>query len=308
MSERGEPFSLICDAEGIRLDIFLSERLSLTRTKAKGMIEGGFVHIQGKIPKPSMKTKKGMEIEGEIPEEEPLSLIPQAIPLDIIYEDEYLIAINKPKNMVVHPSLGHKESTLLNAVLGYLGIPDQTPLEGSVSPRPYLIHRLDKDTTGVILVSKNMAVRELFSTLFKNREVKKTYRAIVEGLFKEKEGTIEGNIGRHPGDRKRMAVLKEGGREALTSYRVLEETTKFSYLEIYPKTGRTHQIRVHMAHIGHPVVGDEMYGKTGKHEAERTMLHAFRIEFIHPVKNIPVSIEAPIPEDMVSFIMESKKG
>jgi len=305
---KGETFSLICDKEDIRLDVFLSEKLSITRTMAKGMIESGYVHIPGKIPKPSMKTKYSMRIDGQIPEEEPISLVPQALPLDIIYEDEYFLAINKPKGMVVHPSLGHKESTLLNAVLGYLRVNPLSLANETANIRPYLIHRLDKGTTGVILVAKDIMIRELFSGLFKRREVKKTYRAIVEGILLEKEGVIEGNIGRHPVDRKRMAVLKEGGRDAITYFKVLERVGEYTYIEAYPKTGRTHQIRVHLAHRGHPIVGDEMYGKKAKHETERTMLHALKIEFVHPVKHIPIEIEAEVPEDMVGFIMKYKDG
>jgi 23S rRNA pseudouridine1911/1915/1917 synthase len=288
-----------------------------------------------------------MEVEGEIPEEEPLSLTPQAIPLEILYEDEYFIAVNKPKDMVVHPSFGHKEGTLVNAVLGYLGeevassglqvagCSSQSEAEESSSPqssvpllrrdrlspppssgqaqsrlgsvRPGIVHRLDKGTTGVILVAKDSKTQETLSALFKGRAVRKTYRAVLEGVMEKGQGDIEGSIGRHPIDRKKMAVLKKGGREASTSYRVVEKLYGFTYVEAYPKTGRTHQIRVHLSHIGHPVAGDDAYGRKAKHAADRPLLHAHRIEFTHPVKGIPVSIEAPIPEDMIEFIAKNKR-
>lgn len=324
----------------IRLDIFLSEKLSLTRTKVKDMIDGGHVRVNGNVPKPSLKIKASMEITGEIPAEEPLELTPENIPLEILYEDEYLLAVNKPAGMVVHPSFGHSSGTLVNAILAYLdkgsGFRDQgsghgpaslaaeidirypdsrfaTPQHGISSHvlhptshgsavRPGIVHRLDKGTTGVILIAKDSKTQEMLSDLFKERTVKKTYRAIVEGNAKHMEWTIEGNIGRHPVERKKMALLRTGGRTAETGFRVLKTLGRFTYLEAYPKTGRTHQIRVHLAHAGYPIVGDEIYGKKAKTQTSRALLHAFRIEFTHPVKNIPLKIEAPIPADMEEFV------
>jgi len=325
-------FHIICDREDIRLDVFLSEKLSITRTKAKDMIEGSNVHVDGKIPKPSLKIKKSMEIEGEIPEEKPLSLAPEDIPLDILYEDEYFLAINKPANMVVHPSFGHSSGTLVNAVLSHLGQrkngKNNDRCAGTTAAlgrplrwdekvsiihhpssiglydrgvRPGIVHRLDKGTTGAILVAKDSKTQEMLSHLFKERSVKKTYRAIVEGEAKKEQWTVEGNIGRYPVERKKMAVLKAGGREAETSFKILKKLGGFTYLEAYPKTGRTHQIRVHLAHVGYPIVGDEAYGKKAKTLASRPLLHAYRIEFTHPIKNISVKIEAPVPADMEEF-------
>ncbi len=315
----GDAFKIVCDRDNLRLDAFLAEKLDLTRTKIKSMIEGGHVQVAGKVPKPSLKIKSGMEIEGEIPEEEPLSLTPEAIPLDILYEDEYFLAINKPKDMVVHPSFGHNEGTLVNAVLAYLGNAECGVRSAEARPfhsefriphsefmRPGIVHRLDKGTTGVILVAKDSKTQETLSALFKRRDVRKTYRAIVEGVMEREQGAIEGSIGRHPVDRKKMAVLKEGGRESSTAYRVLEKLNGFTYVEAYPKTGRTHQIRVHLSHIGHPVAGDEIYGRKAKHAADRPLLHAFRIEFAHPVTGVSVSIEAPVPQDMVEFIEKNR--
>ena len=325
-------FHIICDQEDIRLDVFLSEKLLITRTKVKDMVEGGHVRVNGKTPKASLKIKKSMEIEGVIPEEEPLSLVPENIPLEVLYEDEYFLAINKPADMVVHPSFGHSSGTLVNAVLAYLEQPgtghgaegtanerrcgsgdygdkNLEPRTSNLEPahasvRPGIVHRLDKGTTGVILVAKDSKTQEMLSHLFKERSVKKTYRAIVEGNTKKEQWTVEGNIGRHPVERKKMAVLKTGGRTAETSFKVLKMLRGFTYLEAYPKTGRTHQIRVHLAHGGYPIVGDETYGKKAKALMPRPLLHAYRIEFIHPVKNIPVKIEAPVPVDMEEFIRE----
>ena len=233
--------------------------------------------------------------------------------------------------MVVHPSFGHSSGTLVNAVLNYLKQPGtghgaegtanerdeseqlwkKNPEPGTsnlepacASVRPGIVHRLDKGTTGVILVAKDSKTQEMLSYLFKERNVKKTYRAIVEGNAKKEQWTVEGNIGRHPVERKKMAVLKTGGRTAETSFKVLKVLRGFTYLEAYPKTGRTHQIRVHLAHAGYPIVGDEAYGRKAKTVAPRPLLHAYRIEFIHPVNNIPVKIEAPVPIDMEEFIKE----
>ena len=298
-------FSLIVDDESKRLDVYLSEKLSLTRTRVKGMIEGGHVRLGGKVPKPSAKLKKGAALEGEIPPEEPLSLMPEAIPLHILYEDEFILAVDKPEGMVVHPSFGHREGTLVNAVLAYLGeekLKGGAVEAGAPNQRPGIVHRLDKGTTGVILIAKDMKTQEKLSSLFKDRAVRKTYRAIVEGVIKKDEGAIEGRIGRHPVDRKKMAVLKEKGREAVTGYKVIKRMKEFTYVEAYPKTGRTHQIRVHLAHIGHPIVGDETYGKKAKRLAGRPLLHAYAINFGHPMKEGAVSIAAPIPADIEEFV------
>jgi len=321
-------FRIRSDEEGKRLDTFLSGKLSVTRTKIKEMFEEGHVRIAGRIPKPSLTTKIGMEIEGEIPEERPLVLTPQDIPLDILYEDDFFLAVNKPKGMVVHPSFGHKEGTLVNAILSYLGgaaghgpwstEASETPTDEvcvSCPPfscfatqdrvftaRPGIVHRLDKGTTGVILVAKDPKTQEMLSDLFKERAVEKTYRTITEGLPERDDGVVEGNIGRHPANRKKMAVLTRGGRSAVTRFKVIQRLQGYAYIEVYPRTGRTHQIRVHLAHIGHPVVGDETYGKRAKHLCDRPLLHAYRIAFLHPVSGSQVVIEAPVPDDMEKFI------
>ena len=276
--------------------MYLAEALSLTRAKVQGLIAGGHVRISNKVPKPSMKVKRGMEIEGELVTEEPTSLSPENIPLTILYEDDYLLAINKPVDMVVHPSCGHRSGTLVNAILSHLegrrssnrfpqatawkssrarraedcGAPGALPLEGATrapltnNQRPGIVHRLDKDTTGVILVAKDPKTQEALSSQFHDRKVEKIYRAVVEGSVKKEEDVIEGSMGRHPTLRKKMALLAKGGRYSMTRFKVIRRLRGFTYLEVYPKTGRTHQIRVHMASIGHPIVGDELYGKKAK--------------------------------------------
>ncbi len=282
------------------------------------MIDGGHVRVDGRMPKPAMRLKERMEIAGEIPREEALDVAPEEIPLDVLYEDDHFLAINKPAGMVVHPSFGHSSGTLVNAVLGYLG-EKQVMGDGSwatgneegagtvAGMRPGIVHRLDKGTTGVILVARDIRTQERLSGLFKDRKVQKTYRAVVEGVPGPDSWTVEGNIGRHPVERKKMAVLRSGGRQAKTGFKVLERLEGFSYVEAYPTTGRTHQIRVHLNHTGYPIVGDETYGRRAKRLAARPLLHAYRIEFVHPVTLKPVAIEAPVPADMIDFV-EKHRG
>jgi len=292
-------FNIVAKDEGKRLDVYISQLFSITRTKAKMLIDSNYITVDGKTTKPSIKVKKGMCIKGEIPEEEPLSIEAQEIPLNIIYEDDHILAINKPFGMVVHPSFGHKDKTLVNAVLAHFNV---TCPENVSIPRAGIVHRLDKDTTGVILIAKDSKTQDMLSTMFKKREILKQYRAVVEGIIREDTIIIEGNIGRHPIERKKMAVLKTGGREAITIVKVLERLKGFTYVEVYPKTGRTHQIRVHLSHKGHPVVGDKTYGKRAKHVSERILLHAYKLDFIHPLKHFPISLWAPVPDDIEAFI------
>jgi 23S rRNA pseudouridine1911/1915/1917 synthase len=284
-----------------------------------------------------------MEIEGELVTEEPTSLSPENIPLTILYEDDYLLAVNKPVDMVVHPSCGHRSGTLVNAILSHLErpfipadpridshepargnlssehgepgtrlrvreAPGALPLEGATraplidNQRPGIVHRLDKDTTGVILVAKDPKTQEALSAQFHDRKVEKIYRAVVEGSVKKEEDVIEGSMGRHPTLRKKMALVAKGGRYSMTRFKVIRRLQGFTYLEVYPKTGRTHQIRVHMASIGHPIVGDDLYGKKAKRLAARPLLHAYKILIEHPVRKAPLRVEAPIPQDFEEFI------
>lgn len=291
-------FHILVDVDDVRVDTFLSEKLSLTRNRIKTLIEGGHVRSGAKPVKPSLKVKKSMEIEGEIIPDETVSLSPEIIPLDIIYEDEYLLAVNKPRDMVVHPSFGHYKGTLVHAMLGYLGERG----EFDDTERPGIVHRLDKDTTGVILLAKDSKTQEALSRQFSQRSVEKVYRAVVEGVVKKEEDTIEGDIGRHPKERKRMAIVRRGGRYSLSRYKVIRRFSDSSYLEVYPSTGRTHQIRVHLSSIGHPIVGDTVYTRKSRKGVDRPLLHAYKISFDHPVTNKRITLEAPIPDDVGGFI------
>jgi len=291
-----DKFRLRSDKDNVRIDVYLSERLDLPRSKVKRLIEEGHVRVEGRRPKSSFKVRKEMEIEGEITREEPTLLTPEDIPIGILYEDDYLLVIDKPKDMVVHPSLGHRRGTLVNAILNYVREADQG------DERPGIVHRLDKGTTGVIIVAKDRRTQEKLSRQFHERSVEKTYRAIVEGVVRDDEGVVEGDIGRHPRDRKRMSLVAKGGRYSFSRFKVLKRLRGFTYVEVYPKTGRTHQIRVHLSHVGHPIVGDDLYGKGAKKLADRPLLHAYRIVFDHPVRPCKVSVEAPVARDIEAFV------
>ena len=298
-SRMDDSFRFLSDEDDVRIDIYLSARLSLPRSRIKSLIEDGHVRVENKTTKPSFKLKKNLVIEGEIAQEEASSLVAEDIPVTILFEDDYLLVINKPADMVVHPSLGHRGGTLVNAMLGYLNEKERADDE-----RPGIVHRLDKDTTGVIIVAKDGTTQDALSRQFHERTVGKVYRAVVEGAVRDEEGIVEGDIGRHPVDRKRMALVERGGRHSFSFYKVLKRLKDFTYVEIHPKTGRTHQIRVHMNHIGHPIVGDGLYGKRAKRLAERPLLHALRIAFDHPVTGARLTVEAPVPADIEAFLQE----
>ena len=295
-------FHIICDQDNARIDLYLSEKLGLPRSQVKGLIENGRVLVDGKAPKPSLKTKNGAVVEGEIPKEEPSLLLAEDIPVTLLYEDDYLLVIDKPKDMVVHPSAGHRKGTLVNAVLNYVKESDRED-----DDRPGIVHRLDKGTTGVIIIAKDRKTQEILSSQFHERTVQKVYRVVVEGTLRFEQGFVEGLIGRHPRERKKMAMVQKGGRNSFSEYRVLERLKGFTYVEVYPKTGRTHQIRVHLAHIGHPIVGDELYGRQAKRLTDRPLLHAHRISFDHPATGERITVEARVPEDLEKFVEKQRK-
>ncbi|MGI1690132.1 RluA family pseudouridine synthase [Thermoanaerobacter uzonensis] len=278
--------------EGKRIDVFLAAELDYTRSYIKKLIVDGLVFVNGKTVKPSYKVKENDEVVVNIPEAEKIDVLPENIPLDILYEDDDIIVINKPQGMVVHPAPGNYSGTLVNALLYHCK--NLSGINGIL--RPGIVHRLDKDTSGVMVIAKNDKAYISLSNQIKKRSVFKKYVAIVEGVIKDEEGKIEALIGRHPVDRKKMAVI-EDGRYALTLYKVLERFKENTLIEAVIKTGRTHQIRVHMAYIGHPVVGDPVYGfKKQKFKLEGQALHSRVLGFIHPTKGVYMEFEAPLPE------------
>ncbi len=280
--------------KGKRLDIYIAENFNeLSRTMIKKLIESNNILVNDKSEKVSYKVQANDNISIDIPEAKETKLKAQEIPLDIIYEDSDIIVINKPKGMVVHPANGNPDGTLVNAILSIC----KNSLSGIGGElRPGIVHRLDKDTSGLIIVAKNDKAHINMSEQIKERNVKKTYIALVRGNVPEEEATINMPIGRSTKDRKKMAVTKNG-KQAITHFKVLKRYSKYTLLEIKIETGRTHQIRVHMAEIGYPVVGDAVYSN-GKNEfgIEGQMLHAYKLEFMHPITNKHMELTAPLPQ------------
>lgn len=280
--------------KGKRIDSFLNEVIEdATRSYIQKIIDGGYVEITGKKNTKSGNKLKGTEtIVVNLPEDETLDLIPENIPLEIIYEDSDIVVINKAPNMVVHPAHGNYNGTLVNALLYH--IKDLSTINGVI--RPGIVHRLDKDTSGVIIVAKNDEAHTNLSEMFKEKTLEKTYVCIAKGIFKEKSGRIETLIGRDPRDRKKMAVVTENGKIAISNYEVLDESKNYSLVKVRIETGRTHQIRVHMKSLNHPILGDSTYGNSTD-GIKRQMLHSYRLKFIHPISKKEMVVTAPIPED-----------
>ena len=278
-----------------RLDKFLSAMLpDQSRSYLQKIIKDGNVLVNGEPKKSSYRLEDGYEVTADLPELKSPDIEPENIPLDILYEDDSILMVNKPKGMVVHPSAGHYTGTLVNAVLWHC----QGQLSGinGVS-RPGIVHRIDKDTTGVLVVCKNDAAHNAVAAQLKEHSITRKYRAIVHGVIKEDEGTVDAPIGRHPTERKKMASGVKNGKRAVTHYRVLERFQGYTYVECQLETGRTHQIRVHMASIHHPLLGDTVYGPAkDSHHLEGQTLHAMVLGLIHPVTGEYLEVEAPLPE------------
>ena len=278
-----------------RLDKFLSVMLpNQSRSYLQKIIKDGNVLVNGEPKKSSYRLEDGDEVTADLPELKSPDIEPENIPLDILYEDDSILMVNKPKGMVVHPSAGHYTGTLVNAVLWHC----QGQLSGinGVS-RPGIVHRIDKDTTGVLVVCKNDAAHNAVAAQLKEHSITRKYRAIVHGVIKEDEGTVDAPIGRHPTERKKMASGVKNGKRAVTHYRVLERFQGYTYVECQLETGRTHQIRVHMASIHHPLLGDTVYGPAkDSHHLEGQTLHAMVLGLIHPVTGEYLEVEAPLPE------------
>ena len=292
----------VTENENKRLDIYISEAYKvLSRTAIKRLLEEEKIHVNGKVEKTSYKVKNGDNIEIEIPDAKETKLEAQNIPVPVIYEDKDIIVVNKPKGMVVHPANGNPDGTLVNAILAMC--------KGSLSGiggeiRPGIVHRLDKDTSGLLIVAKNDEAHIKMSKQIQDRKVEKRYIALVRGNVPDDEATIDMPIARSKVDRKKMAVDKNG-KEAVTHFKVLKRYGNYTLLEIKIDTGRTHQIRVHMSYIGYPVVGDSVYS-SGKNEfgVEGQMLHARYLKFKHPITGKELNLEAPLPEYFEKIIKQ----
>ena len=302
-----EVHRLVADRSDERLDLFVARRTpSLTRSRVRRLIDDGLVTVDGRTAaKAGVKLGAGQQVQVTVPPPQPIDLEPEAIPLNIVFEDEDLLVVDKPAGLATHPSPGHSRHTLVHAVLAHC--PDLSGIGGK--QRPGIVHRLDKDTSGLIIVAKHDAAHLSLAQQLKERRVEKRYLALVEGRPEPPEGVIDAPIGRHPQHRKRMAVV-EGGREARTRYRVVREVAGRSLVEVSPEHGRTHQIRVHLAAIGHPVIGDPMYGRRGGRPSSlrRQFLHAQRLAFRHPRTGERLELEAPLPEDLEKALAELERG
>ena len=283
------------EMEGERIDKCISNYLeSLSRSYIQKIIKDGKAYVNDAVVKANYKVKVDDKVQFEIPDCEEPDIPPQDIPLDILYEDKDILIVNKPKDMVVHPAPGHYEGTLVNAIMFHCK-DELSGINGVL--RPGIVHRIDKDTTGSIIICKNDEAHRKIAQQLKEHSITRKYRAIVYGRIMEEEGTVNAPIGRHPTDRKKMAINEKNGKPAVTHYKVLERFDKYTYIECQLETGRTHQIRVHMTSIGHPLLGDEVYGNAkGPFKLEGQTLHAMTIGFIHPTTGEYVEYEAPLPE------------
>ena len=283
----------VCDRPGERLDRFLADRCTdLSRTRIKRLIADGEVTVEGLPSNAGFRLKSGQSVTITAPDPVPSHILPQNIPIDVIYEDDHLLVVDKPAGMPAHPGVGHPDSTLLNAVLGIS--PEVASVGGTLRPR--LVHRLDKDTSGLMAIAKTDGAHRSLSKQLKNRTVDKGYLALVVGTPEPVGAIIEAPIGRDPNDRKKMAIV-EDGREASTRYHTIARLRGYTYVDVRPKTGRTHQVRVHFASIGHPVFGDATYGFPD-HRLARQFLHAASLEFEHPATGKRVGFESPLPDDL----------
>ena len=291
---------------GQRIDVYLSAKQEgISRSHIQKLLKSGLVEVNGEPCRSNYKVRENDRIRLEIPEPETPEIRPENIPLKILYEDEDLLVVDKPKGMVVHPSAGHYEGTLVNAVL-YHCKDGLSGINGVL--RPGIVHRIDMDTTGALLVCKNDLAHQDLAEQLKNHTIKRRYRAIVCGNLKEDSGVIDEPIGRHPVDRKKMAVNYRNGKEAVTHYRVLERFGRYTYIECRLETGRTHQIRVHMSHIGHPLLGDDVYGSgRNSFSLQGQTLHAMILGFVHPRTGEYMEFEAPLPEYFAELLRILRK-
>lgn len=287
--------TLRCEGAGLRMDVALSKLLpELTRSAAQRLLEEGRVTCGGRTVKKNEKTEEGQLLEVDLPEPEPVEIVPQDIPLDVRFEDDDVIVLNKPKGLVVHPAAGHWDGTLVNALL-YHCAGSLSGINGQL--RPGIVHRIDKDTSGLLIVAKNDFAHQALAAQLADHTLARTYECIVCGGIREEEGTVDAPIGRHPTDRKRMAVTEKNSRHAVTHYQVIARYRGYTHVRCRLETGRTHQIRVHMAYKGHPILGDTVYGhKKAELGLDSQCLHARELTFLHPRTGKPVTVACELPD------------
>ena len=286
--------TILCEEAGLRLDAFLAEaQLGLTRSALQKLMEAGAVTVNGSPVRKNYKTRSGDLIEVTPPEPESLELLPQDIPLDIRYEDEDVIVLNKPKGLVVHPAPGHWEGTLVNGLM-YHCKDGLSGINGVL--RPGIVHRIDMDTSGLLIVAKNDFAHQSLAAQLKDHTLSRVYEAIAVGSLREDRGTIDAPIGRHPVDRKKMAVTEKNSRRAVTHFQVLARYPGYTHLRLRLETGRTHQIRVHLAWKNHPIAGDCVYGRGKELGLNSQCLHARTLCFLHPRTGEPVTVTSELPE------------
>ena len=279
----------------MRIDKYLSNELSIfSRSFLQKLLKDQHVFVNGKIVKANYKLNEKDEISFFLPKNQEPDIVPEDLPVEVLYEDKDIILVNKPKGMVVHPSAGHFQGTLVNFLMFHCK-EDLSGINGVL--RPGIVHRIDMDTTGVLIACKNDIAHQSIAAQLKEHSINRRYRAIVHGVLSDDEGRIETLIGRHPADRKKMSTQCKNGKEAITNYKVLQRFSNYTYIECRLETGRTHQIRVHMASIGHPLLGDTVYGniKT-KYHLQGQCLHAMVLGFVHPVSHEYMEFQAPLPE------------
>ena len=299
-------FKLNCETSGVRLDKFISDaNIDLSRSAAVNLIENGAVLVNDSVVSKKYKLSQGDIVVVNVPDPTPYEAKAENIPLDIVYEDEYLLVVNKPKGMVVHPAAGNYDGTLVNALLYHCG-DSLSGINGIL--RPGIVHRIDKDTSGLLLVAKNDMAHASLAHQIKEHSLTREYAAVVYGKLREPEGIIDAPIGRNPNDRKKMAVTDKNSRPAVTHYYTVEEFEKFTFVRLRLETGRTHQIRVHMAYIGHPVAGDAVYGpKNVITELGGQCLHARLLGFDHPVTGERIELSSELPEYFENFLRKIRK-
>ncbi len=282
------------ELENERLDHYVALKIDkLSRSYVKKLIDEGLVLVNEATSKSSYLVKQGDNIQINIPEPKKIEAIAEDLPIDIIYEDDDLVVVNKPQDMVVHPAYGNTSGTLVNGLL--YNISNLSTINGLI--RPGIVHRLDKDTSGLLIVAKNDISHRILSQSLKDRNVKRSYKALVHGVIKDDSGTIDAPIGRHPVHRKKMAVTKRNSKTAITHYKVIKRFNDYTLLELSLESGRTHQIRVHMSYINHPVVGDPVYSRgNNKFGLKKQMLHSYKVGFIHPTKGEYMEFTKDVPQ------------